>query len=61
MGGHGTSYYSGIPQMMNEFAANNTYEGQNTVMYIQTARYVLKSYLGFITKGKTLSQSVKYI
>lgn len=30
-------------------------------MYIQTARYILKSYLGFITKGKKLSDSVKYI
>jgi acyl-CoA oxidase len=27
MGGHGTSYYSGIPQLMNEYAANNTHEG----------------------------------
>lgn len=30
-------------------------------MYIQTARYILKSYLGHLTKGKTLSDSVKYI
>lgn len=30
-------------------------------MYIQTARYILKSYLGFMTKGKKLTDSVKYI
>ena len=24
LGGHGTSYYSGVPQVMNELAANNT-------------------------------------
>lgn len=30
-------------------------------MYMQTARYILKSYLGFMTKGKKLSDSVKYI
>ncbi len=61
MGGHGTSYYSGVPQLMNEYIANNTHEGENTVMYLQTARYVLKNYLGFITKGKPLADSVKYI
>lgn len=61
MGGHGTSYYSGVPQVMNEYIAHNTHEGENTVMYLQTAMYVLKSYIGFITKGKSLTDSVKYI
>ena len=46
---------------MNEFAANNTFEGENTVMYLQAARYALKSYLGYVTKGKPLTDSVKYI
>lgn len=27
IGGHGTSYYSGVPQIMNEYVANNTHEG----------------------------------
>ena len=30
-------------------------------MYLQAALYVLKSYLGHITKGKPLTESVKYI
>ena len=30
-------------------------------MYLQAARYVLKSYLGYLTKGKPLTDSVKYI
>ena len=30
-------------------------------MYLQTARYVLKNYLGYVTKGKPLADSVKYI
>jgi hypothetical protein len=30
-------------------------------MYIQTARYILKSYIGFLTKGKPLTESVKYL
>lgn len=61
LGGHGTSYYSGIPQILNEHSPNNTHEGENTVMYIQTARYILKSYIGLLTKGKTPTDSVKYL
>ena len=61
MGGHGTSYYSGLPQILNEYSANNTLEGENTVMHLQAARYVLKNYLGYVTKGKTLTDSVRYI
>jgi hypothetical protein len=30
-------------------------------MYLQTARYVLKGYLGYITKGKPLTESISYI
>ena len=30
-------------------------------MYLQTAMYVLKSYLGHITKGKPLTDSVQYL
>ena len=30
-------------------------------MYLQSARYALKSYLGYVTKGKKLTDSVKYI
>lgn len=30
-------------------------------MYLQSARYVLKSYLNYVTKGKPLADSVKYI
>ena len=30
-------------------------------MYLQTARYALKSYLGHLTKGKSLTESVSYI
>ena len=55
MGGHGTSYYSGVPQLMNEYSANNTHEGENTVMYLQTALYVLKKFKEFMTKSKPLT------
>jgi hypothetical protein len=61
MGGHGTSYYSGLPQLLNEYAPHNTHEGENTVMHLQSARYVLKSYKAHLLKGKPLSDSVQYL
>lgn len=61
LGGHGTSYYSGLPQLLNEYSPMNTHEGENTVMYLQAARYVLKSYGGHLLKGKPLSDSVQYL
>ena len=30
-------------------------------MYLQTAKYILKGYVGYITKGKSLAESVSYI
>jgi hypothetical protein len=40
--------------------ANIPAEGENTVMYLQTARYVMKSYMDLL-KGKKLMDSVKYL
>ncbi|KAL5481883.1 hypothetical protein EMCRGX_G022144 [Ephydatia muelleri] len=37
-GGHGYSLASGIPYLYANFVAAMTYEGENTVMYLQTAR-----------------------
>eukprot|EP00731_Ephydatia_muelleri_P016407 Em0009g831a len=44
-GGHGYSLASGIPYLYANFVAAMTYEGENTVMYLQTARYLNKIYL----------------
>ncbi len=41
-GGHGYSLASGIPQVIQEADAGSTYEGDNVVMLLQTARYLLK-------------------
>lgn len=30
-------------------------------MYLQSAMYVLKGYLGYITQGKSLTESISYI
>ena len=37
-GGHGYSVFSGIPMIYKWATAGQTYEGENTVMWLQTAR-----------------------
>lgn len=41
-GGHGYLMISGIPRLYAATVAACTYEGENTVLYLQTARYMLK-------------------
>lgn len=43
-GGHGYSQASGIPKIYVQTTAACTYEGENTVLYLQTARYLVKAY-----------------
>lgn len=38
-GGHGFLMSSGLPSLVSDAQAGVTYEGENTVMYLQTARY----------------------
>lgn len=60
-GGHGFSHYSGFPSLINEYAAHLTHEGENTVLYLQVSRYLMKSYKAFMVKKQSLDNSVKYI
>lgn len=41
-GGHGYSMSSGLNQVIQELDAGCTYEGDNIVLYLQIARYLLK-------------------
>ena len=41
-GGHGFSSYSGIPLIHSELAPTVTYEGENTILHLQTARFITK-------------------
>uniref|UniRef100_A0A4W2DJN9 Acyl-coenzyme A oxidase n=1 Tax=Bos indicus x Bos taurus TaxID=30522 RepID=A0A4W2DJN9_BOBOX len=65
-GGHGYSKLSGLPSLLTRVTASCTYEGENTVLYLQTARFLIKSYLntqkspGSASKG-SLPQSVAYL
>lgn len=59
-GGHGYSHYSGLPNMIQEYAPNCTYEGENTVMYLQVARYLLK-HLEKASRNRELPHDVQYL
>lgn len=62
-GGHGYSKLSGLPKLVTEVTASCTYEGENTVLYLQVARFLMKSYLQ-VSAGppqKPLPPSVMYL
>ena len=61
-GGHGFSHYSGLPNLCQEFAAHPIHEGENTVLYLQVSRYILKNFKK-VTKNKDtkLNKSVRYL
>jgi acyl-CoA oxidase len=42
-GGHGYSVLSGLPTLFASYVQNVTWEGDNNVMYLQAARYLLKT------------------
>ncbi|XP_051874078.1 peroxisomal acyl-coenzyme A oxidase 2-like isoform X2 [Pristis pectinata] len=59
-GGHGYSMFSGLPSLYSRVVASCTYEGENTVMLLQTARFLMKC-LARLDCGQPLPQSVSYL
>uniref|UniRef100_UPI00398EDA9D peroxisomal acyl-coenzyme A oxidase 2-like n=1 Tax=Pristiophorus japonicus TaxID=55135 RepID=UPI00398EDA9D len=59
-GGHGYSLLSGLPALYTRVVASCTYEGENTVMQLQTARFLMKC-LTKVDCGEPLPQSVSYL
>ncbi|XP_067907728.1 peroxisomal acyl-coenzyme A oxidase 2-like isoform X2 [Heterodontus francisci] len=59
-GGHGYSMLSGLPTLYTQLVASCTYEGENTVMQLQTARFLIK-WLTRVDCGQPLPQSVSYL
>lgn len=57
-GGHGYSDASGIPKIYTQVTAACTYEGENTVLYLQTARYLVKA---FQQRNSKISSSLGYL
>lgn len=61
-GGHGYSHHSGLPSILMEYSPNITHEGENTVMYLQVSRYILKCFDNSVVKKKEpLQKSVRYL
>ncbi|KAM5274377.1 peroxisomal acyl-coenzyme A oxidase 1 isoform 4-T4 [Ctenodactylus gundi] len=59
-GGHGYSHCSGIPNIYVTFTPACTFEGENTVMMLQTARFLMKSY-DQVHSGKLVGGTVSYL
>lgn len=59
-GGHGYSHSSGIPNIYVTFTPACTFEGENTVMMLQTARFLMKSY-DQVQSGKLVGGMVSYL
>ncbi|VVC95915.1 unnamed protein product [Leptidea sinapis] len=60
-GGHGYMLSSNLPLMYGLVTAACTYEGENTVMLLQTARYLVKSWHQARQDSGTLTPTVSYI
>ena len=60
LGGHGYSGYTSMGRMFTDFAVQCTWEGDNTVMALQTARYLVASFER-LSKGEPLAGSVLYL
>lgn len=60
LGGHGYAVYSGVGPAYNEFAMAVTGEGDNTVLYLQTARYLLGMFK-LTLSNSPVADSVQYL
>ncbi|XP_012160092.1 probable peroxisomal acyl-coenzyme A oxidase 1 [Ceratitis capitata] len=59
-GGHGYLRSSNFPEIYGAVTAACTYEGENTVLLLQTARFLVKQYVDGL-KRKVLPSSVTYL
>lgn len=59
-GGHGYITSSGLPYLYTNTVAACTYEGENTILLLQVARYLIKSYRAAV-KGQPVLPSVAYL
>ena len=59
-GGHGYLSSSGFNDIYGSVTAAQTYEGENTVLFLQTARYLMKAW-GHAIKSEKLTPTVAYL
>lgn len=61
-GGHGYSVLSGLPTMLASYVQNVTWEGDNNVLLLQTARFALKLALAVAAgQASVLPRSAEYL
>ena len=61
-GGHGYSQSSGLPELYSNTCPSMTYEGDNSILLLQTARYLIKMRTGLDKNPNyTLPDNVKYL
>jgi acyl-CoA oxidase len=59
-GGHGFASISGLPELVTLVVAATTFEGENYVMYLQTARYLIKC-ASEIRRGASVPIEMSYL
>ena len=59
-GGHGYSSYSNFPGMYADFAVQCTWEGDNTILSLQSGRYLVAAW-GDVLKKKRLAPGIAYL
>lgn len=59
-GGHGYLNSSGFNDIYGSVTAAQTYEGENTVLFLQTARYLIKAWNQAVN-GESLTPTVAYL
>ncbi|NWR79065.1 ACOX2 oxidase, partial [Centropus unirufus] len=59
-GGHGYSLLSGLPSLYTKILASCIYEGENTVLLLQTARFLIKCFMA-ASAGQPIPPSVAYL
>ncbi|KAL6782117.1 ACX1 [Auxenochlorella protothecoides x Auxenochlorella symbiontica] len=59
-GGHGFSQLSALPTLFTSYVQNATWEGDNNVMYLQAARFLVRALIT-AQRGGRLAPSVQYL
>ena len=60
-GGAGFSHWSGLPQLVLDFAPNTTFEGDNTLLLLQASRLIMKNMINITTRGMKASGVFSYL
>jgi acyl-CoA oxidase len=59
-GGHGYSKFSGLVDLLGNYIPANTYEGENTLLFLQCARNLLKTFIDATTGKKPATGLISY-